>query len=106
MSEISDSIMPGVISIPHGWGHEREGPRIFQRIASSSPGVSVNDVTDELEIDELSGNAALNGVAVKVEAVIGSAIDNSTNNSTRAATTTESAPIIESDVCEEEDLIK
>ena len=63
-AEVCDTIMPGVISIPHGWGHNRKG--IKQRVAEKHPGVSVNDLTDDRVIDELSGNAAVNGVAVEI----------------------------------------
>ncbi|MCO5183424.1 MAG: molybdopterin oxidoreductase family protein [Anaerolineae bacterium] len=64
--EISADMMPGVVSVPHGWGHGRTGSRL--RIANERPGVSVNDLTDETLIDTLSGNAALNGVPVHVTA--------------------------------------
>jgi anaerobic selenocysteine-containing dehydrogenase len=66
--EVSDEIMPGVVSVPHGWGHHREGTRLS--VASAVPGVSVNDVTDEAFVDPMSGNSALNGVAVEVERAI------------------------------------
>jgi anaerobic selenocysteine-containing dehydrogenase len=59
-----DTIMRGVVSIPHGYGHDRPGTKL--RNASLNPGVSVNDITDEKLIDALSGNAALNGVPVEV----------------------------------------
>ena len=59
-------MMPGVVSLPHGWGHGRPGVRMS--IASSQPGASANDLTDERQLDELSGNAALNGVPVQVAA--------------------------------------
>ncbi len=62
--EISDEIMEGVVSIPHGWGHHRKGTRLA--IAEAHAGVSVNDLIDESLIDALSGNAAVNGVPVKV----------------------------------------
>jgi anaerobic selenocysteine-containing dehydrogenase len=62
----SDEMMRGVVSLPHGWGHRREG--VQQRVAREHAGVSVNDLTDERDLDELSGNAALNGLAVRVEA--------------------------------------
>ncbi|MCQ4312913.1 molybdopterin oxidoreductase family protein [Pseudomonas stutzeri] len=62
----SDEMMPGVVSLPHGWGHGRPGVRMG--IASSQPGASANDLTDERQLDALSGNAALNGVPVQVEA--------------------------------------
>ena len=101
-SEVSDSIMPGVISIPHGWGHLREGPRIRQRIASSFPGVSVNDLTDELLVDELSGNAVLNGVQVDVEAL--SDVKNNLPDS--IGTEVEMTQPMESGICNEEALVK
>jgi hypothetical protein len=56
-----------VVSLPHGWGHDRPGTRI--RVAQDNAGVNVNVVTDEQEIDPLSGNAVFNGVPVRVEAV-------------------------------------
>jgi anaerobic selenocysteine-containing dehydrogenase len=65
-AELSDEMMPGVVSIPHGWGHHRPGMRL--QVASQHAGVSVNDLTDELAVDELCGNSALNGVAVEVRA--------------------------------------
>ena len=63
--EPSDEMMRGVVSIPHGWGHHRTGTRL--QIAAAHAGVSANDLTDETFIDELCGNAALNGVAVRIE---------------------------------------
>jgi len=63
-AEISDEMMPGVVSIPHGYGHHRPGTRLS--IAEQHPGVSVNDLTDELEIDGLTGNAAFSNVRVRV----------------------------------------
>lgn len=63
-AQASDDMMPGVVSIPHGWGHDREGIRTG--IAREHAGVSCNDITDELYLDELSGNAAVNGVPVSI----------------------------------------
>jgi anaerobic selenocysteine-containing dehydrogenase len=63
--EVTDGIMPGVVSLPHGWGHHREGVRLS--VAIEHPGASINDVTDERFIDALSGNSALSGVRVEVE---------------------------------------
>ena len=60
----SDEVMRGVVSLPHGWGHNRAGVRMA--IASAQPGASANDLTDERFLDVLSGNAALNGVPVEV----------------------------------------
>lgn len=65
-AELTADVMPGVVSIPHGWGHDRPG--IALATAQAHPGVSVNDLTDELLVDELCGNAVLNGVPVRVEA--------------------------------------
>jgi len=66
-AEITDELMPGVVSIPHGWGHGRKG--IEQKIAQANAGVSVNDLTDDTLIDKLCGNAAVNGVPVTLEAL-------------------------------------
>jgi anaerobic selenocysteine-containing dehydrogenase len=65
--EISDTVMPGVVSVPHGWGHGRSGIQL--RVASATPGQSVNDILDPGVIDELSGTSALNGQPVEVVAI-------------------------------------
>jgi len=62
--EGSESVMPGVVSLPHGYGHNRPGIRMG--IAREHAGVSCNDITDEMALDTLSGNAAVNGVTVEV----------------------------------------
>ncbi|MCW2761447.1 MAG: molybdopterin oxidoreductase family protein [Marmoricola sp.] len=59
----TDDMMPGVVSLPHGYGHEAAGMRLSK--ASKVVGVSVNDLTDPERLD-VSGNAALNGVPVTV----------------------------------------
>jgi anaerobic selenocysteine-containing dehydrogenase len=64
--EISSDIMPGVVSLPHGWGHDRAGIRMT--VAQAHPGVNSNILADEDMIDCLSGNAVLNGIPVTVEA--------------------------------------
>ena len=61
----SDEIMPGVVSLPHGFGHDRPGTRI--PVAEAHAGASINDLTDCAEVDELSGVAAFSGVPVTVE---------------------------------------
>ena len=66
-AEITDAIMPGVVSIPHGWGHNKKGIKLS--VASQNPGVNTNILTDDSQVDELSGNAVLNGVPVKLEKV-------------------------------------
>ncbi|GAB5415128.1 MAG: molybdopterin oxidoreductase family protein [Congregibacter sp.] len=62
-----DSVMPGVVSLPHGYGHHRDGTRLAT--AQRNAGVSCNDVTDETYLDDLSGNAAINGVPVELAAL-------------------------------------
>lgn len=64
-AEPTDTVMPGVVSLPHGWGHDRPGTRM--QVAADNAGVSVNAVTDEQRIDPLSGNAVFNGVPVTLE---------------------------------------
>jgi hypothetical protein len=56
--------MPGVVSLPHGYGHQRQGVRLSR--AADVPGPSINDLTDPSVLDEASGNAVLNGVPVTV----------------------------------------
>ena len=62
--EVTEEMRPGVVSLPHGWGHGREGTRLA--VANAVPGVSINDLTDDLRVDALSGNAQLSGVPVEV----------------------------------------
>ena len=66
-AEITDELMAGVVSIPHGFGHGRKG--VKQKIAQAHAGISLNDLTDDALIDQLSGNAAVNGVPVQLEAM-------------------------------------
>jgi anaerobic selenocysteine-containing dehydrogenase len=63
-AEVCDEVMPGVVSLPHGWGHDQPGVRMS--VARANAGVSANDLTDEQVIDPLSGNAVLNAVPVSV----------------------------------------
>lgn len=63
--EVSDEVMPGVASLPHGWGHDLPG--VLLSVARAHAGVSANDLTDEEIIDPLSGNAVLNSVPVTIE---------------------------------------
>jgi anaerobic selenocysteine-containing dehydrogenase len=62
--EITDEVMPGVVSLPHGWGHGRPGTR--GSVAAAHAGVSANTLTDPRARDPLSGNAVLNGIPVRV----------------------------------------
>jgi anaerobic selenocysteine-containing dehydrogenase len=62
--EVTDRIRPGVVSLPHGWGHDLPGARLD--VARAHAGVNSNVLTDEDAIDPLSGNAVLNGIPVTV----------------------------------------
>ena len=64
--EITDAIRPGVVSLPHGWGHSAPGTRMS--VAAGHPGVNVNSLFDDSLMDPLSGTAVLNGVPVEVTA--------------------------------------
>jgi anaerobic selenocysteine-containing dehydrogenase len=64
--EVTDAIMPGVVSIPHGWGHGAPGARMA--VAAEHPGVNSNLLADETLFEPLSGNAVLNGIPVEVSA--------------------------------------
>lgn len=67
--EVDDSVAPGVVCLPHGWGHDRPGARLT--LAAERPGASLNDILDDTLRDPLSGNAVLAGGAVTLEAVEG-----------------------------------
>ena len=64
---LSDTMMPGVVSLPHGFGHGRDGVRL--RVAARHPGASLNDLTDDQRVDAVIGTAAFSGVPVEVSAV-------------------------------------
>jgi anaerobic selenocysteine-containing dehydrogenase len=65
--EVTDGIMPGVVSIPHGWGHDVDGVQLSVA-ATTAAGVNSNLLADEGLFDALSGNAVLNGIPVQVTA--------------------------------------
>lgn len=62
--EITEAISPGVVSMPHGWGHDKAGTRLS--VANGSPGVNTNVLSPPTLIDEPSGNGVLNGIPVTV----------------------------------------
>jgi anaerobic selenocysteine-containing dehydrogenase len=66
-AEITEDVMPGVVSIPHGWGHA--GRDVQLRVAADHAGVNSNVLADEMLIDPISGNAVLNGIPVELAAV-------------------------------------
>ena len=65
--EVTDAVMPGVVSIPHGWGHDADGVRLS--VAREHAGANSNVLADETLIDPLSGNAVLNGIPVELAPV-------------------------------------
>ncbi|MPY33168.1 molybdopterin-dependent oxidoreductase [Streptomyces adustus] len=66
-AEVTDGVRTGVVSLPHGWGHDRPGIRLAH--AATDPGVNVNQLLDGTLLDPLSGNAVLNGIPVEVAPV-------------------------------------
>ncbi|MFD3548575.1 molybdopterin oxidoreductase family protein [Streptomyces sp. NPDC058655] len=62
--EVTDSVRTGVVSLPHGWGHDRAGSRLS--VAAAEPGVNVNQLLDGSRLDRLSGTAVLNGFPVEL----------------------------------------
>lgn len=64
--EVTAAIRPGVVSLPHGWGHDLEGSAL--NVAATRPGANSNLLRDEEAFDPLSGNAVLNGIPVEVTA--------------------------------------
>jgi anaerobic selenocysteine-containing dehydrogenase len=69
--EVTADLMPGVVSLPHGFGHDAGGTRLH--VAARKPGVNANALADECLLDALSGNAVLNGIPVEILPLAGSA---------------------------------
>jgi anaerobic selenocysteine-containing dehydrogenase len=65
--EVSDSIVRGVVSLPHGWGHH--GPGLRLSVAEQYPGSNLNAITGPAGLDVPSGTAAFNGVKVEIRAL-------------------------------------
>ena len=65
IADVNDEICEGVISMPHGWGHDRKGIKLD--IAAANPGVSINDLTDDQFVEKLTGVAIFSGVDVEVK---------------------------------------
>ena len=65
---VSDEMRPGVVSLPHGWGHTEAAP--WQRVAASRPGVSANDWTDDQLVESVVGQSVLNGVPVRLHRMV------------------------------------
>ena len=71
--ELDDGIMPGVVSLPHGWGHRAKGAQM--RVANATEGPSANDLTVASGVDTLTGTSILNGVPVEVNAMAAQAAE-------------------------------
>jgi anaerobic selenocysteine-containing dehydrogenase len=65
--EVTDGVMPGVVSIPHGWGHDADGTRLS--VAAGHAGANANALGDDELLDAVSGNAVLNGIPVELAPV-------------------------------------
>ncbi|MFZ3469307.1 molybdopterin oxidoreductase family protein [Streptomyces sp. 4.24] len=66
--EVTDAVRTGVVSLPHGWGHDRAGTRLS--VAAAAPGVNVNQLLDGTRLDPLSGTAVLNGFPVELTPIL------------------------------------
>ena len=62
--EITEGIRPGVVSLPHGWGHDAPGTRMA--VAAEKAGVNSNVLSDDRAMDPLSGTSVLNGIPVSI----------------------------------------
>jgi anaerobic selenocysteine-containing dehydrogenase len=62
--EVTDEMMPGVVSLPHGWGHDQPGTKLT--VAAERPGANLNAILDDTRRDPLSGNAVLSGVPISM----------------------------------------
>jgi anaerobic selenocysteine-containing dehydrogenase len=65
---VSAEMMPGVVSLPHGWGHDLPGTRLT--LAAQRPGVNLNALLDDQQRDPLSGTSVLGGVGIRMAAVV------------------------------------
>ncbi len=89
--EISDEMMKGVVSLPHGWGHG--GERTRQAVANTTSGPNVNQITDDLSVDRLSGNVAFNGLVVSVEAAVSNKTGAEITRAVKTGALTEHQPV-------------
>ena len=67
--EVTDAVMPGVVSIPHGWGHDVDGVRLGVAASPEHAGTNSNVLADETRVEPLSGNAILSGIPVELSPV-------------------------------------
>jgi hypothetical protein len=64
---VSSDVRPGVVSLPHGWGHASSAR--WQKVAGANPGVSINDWTDDQWVESMVGQSILNGVPVSLTSI-------------------------------------
>jgi anaerobic selenocysteine-containing dehydrogenase len=74
---VTDEVMPGVVSLPHGWGHKASAA--WQRVAGANAGVSANDFTDDQRVEGVVGQSILNGVPVRLRPLEEAASANSSS---------------------------
>ena len=86
-TQITEDMMQGVISIPHGWGHSM--PNTQLQIAAKYPGVNLNTLSDDQFVDKLTGTAVFNGIPVTLTKSISSA--KNTEQTSRAKVSSELA---------------
>jgi anaerobic selenocysteine-containing dehydrogenase len=86
--QVTDTIMPGVVSLPHGFGHDQAGTAL--RVAAKHPGVNLNRLTPDTLVDPLSGNAILNAIPVSLRPCRDQSSDDTTLLFERARPDTES----------------
>ena len=67
VAEVTDEMMPGVVCLPHGWGHDRPGAQL--EVAARHAGVNSNHLSPGDFVDEISGNQAVNGIPVEVSPI-------------------------------------
>jgi len=70
--EVTDEMMPGVVCLPHGWGHDKDGTRLS--VAREHAGVNNNVLLPGHLVDAISGNAVANGIPVEVVAASAAAV--------------------------------
>jgi len=69
-AQLTDDVMPGVVCLPHGWGHSSRSGTGWVH-AAAQPGPSINDITDDTRYDPVSGNAAVTALPVTVKGCTG-----------------------------------
>lgn len=69
MLQRDEDMMPGVVCMPHGWGHRKPGVQQRNAVETEMGGININELTDDRRLDNLSANAALNGTPIAIEKI-------------------------------------